>query len=75
MLKLPPASVPLPGCDSVDIRVHPGLQDVAGAAFMLNISLNAKAGLLLPTGDNAVPAFFLGRRGHCWEAEGLVQCT
>jgi hypothetical protein len=45
----------------VDIRVLPGLQNVAGAAFMLNISLNSKAGLLLPTGDNAVPAFFLGR--------------
>jgi hypothetical protein len=45
----------------VFIDVRPGLEGVPGAAFYLNISMTEKAGLLLPNGDSAVPAFFLGK--------------
>jgi hypothetical protein len=41
--------------------VLPGLSDVPGAAFVVNITLNGNAGLLLPNGDTAVPSFFLGK--------------
>lgn len=60
---LPAAPHPAPaGCDSVNLAVQPGVAGgPPGAAFLLNITWGAKAGLLLPSGDNAVPALFLGK--------------
>ncbi|KAI3430797.1 hypothetical protein D9Q98_009209 [Chlorella vulgaris] len=49
------------GSETVYIDVRPGLEGVPGASFYLNISMTEKAGLLLPNGDSAVPAFFLGK--------------
>lgn len=43
------------------LTVQPGLPNTPGAAFLLNITWNPKAGLLLPSGENAVPALFLGK--------------
>ena len=43
------------------LAVLPGFQGAPGAAFALNITFNSKAGLLLPNGENAVPALFLGK--------------
>lgn len=45
----------------MSLSVQPGLEGSASAAFLLNITWSAKAGLLLPSGDNAVPALFLGK--------------
>jgi len=49
------------GCDSVGLSVQPGLPNTPGASFLLNITWNSKAGLLLPTGDASVPSIFLGK--------------
>ncbi|EFN52665.1 hypothetical protein CHLNCDRAFT_138610 [Chlorella variabilis] len=49
------------GCDSLSIEVQPGMDTVPGAAFLLNITLNSKAGMLLPNSENSVPSFFLGK--------------
>lgn len=37
------------------------MDTVPGAAFLLNITLNSKAGMLLPNSENSVPSFFLGK--------------
>lgn len=58
-MRAPP--YPPAGCDSVSLAVQPGVPGSAAAAFLLNITWGAKAGLLLPSGDNAVPALFLGK--------------
>jgi hypothetical protein len=60
-LHLLPQPLPPAGCDSVALAVLPGFQSTPGAAFALNITFNPKAGLLLPNGENAVPALFLGK--------------
>lgn len=49
------------GCDSVGLSVQSGLPNTPGASFLLNITWNSKAGLLLPTGDASVPSIFLGK--------------
>ncbi|KAL4420504.1 hypothetical protein ABPG75_010160 [Micractinium tetrahymenae] len=49
------------GCDSVELALQAGYEQVPGAQFFLQIALNSKAGLLLPSGEHAVPAFFLGK--------------
>ncbi|PSC71845.1 serine threonine kinase [Micractinium conductrix] len=49
------------GCDSVALALGPGYQDSPSAAFMLNLTLGSAAGMLLPSGEHAVPAFFLGK--------------
>eukprot|EP00887_Chlorella_sp_A99_P004370 scaffold15.g4370.t1 len=51
------------GCGSVDLRMAPGYPGVEGAQYALNITLNAGAGLLTPSGAAAVPALFLGSKG------------
>jgi len=56
-----PLHPPAAGCESVSLSVQPGYDEVPGAAFMINITLNSKAGLLLPSGAQSVPAFFLGK--------------
>lgn len=56
-----PTPPPPAGCDSVGLAVRPGLQGSPGAAFLLEMTWNDRAGLLLPSGDNAVPALFLGK--------------
>ena len=56
-----PTSPPCAGCDSVSLAVQPGLPNTPGAAFLLNITWNPKAGLLLPSGENAAPALFFGK--------------
>lgn len=63
---LSPTAAPLApalpaGCDSLSIEVQPGMDTVPGAAFLLNITLNSKAGMLLPNSENSVPSFFLGK--------------
>ena len=58
---LRPTPPPPAGCDSVGLTVQPGMPGTPGAAFLLNITWNSKAGLLLPSGENAVPALFLGK--------------
>ena len=60
---LPPPPPPFapPGCDSVALALGPGYQDSPSAAFMLNLTLGSAAGMLLPSGEHAVPAFFLGK--------------
>ena len=60
-LHLLPQPLPPAGCDSVALAVLPGFQSTPGAACALNITFNPKAGLLLPNGENAVPALFLGK--------------
>ena len=48
------------GCDKVKLEVLPGYEALAGARYYVNISFDPGAGVLLPTGDNAVPQIFLG---------------
>ena len=43
------------------LSVQPGYLGDPGAQFLVNISFNSSAGLLLPSGNNAVPALFLGK--------------
>ena len=45
----------------MSLAVQPGYEHVPGARFKINITLNDAAGLLLPSGENAVPALFLGK--------------
>lgn len=49
------------GCDTVLMGIAQGYVDVYGAQAALNISFTSSAGALLPTGDNAVSALFLGQ--------------
>jgi len=51
------------GCESVVLGISSGYNDVSGARFALNVTLAEDAGLLLPSGDAAVPALFLGQEG------------
>lgn len=48
------------GCENVTLGISQGYADVPGARFALNVTFNSQAGLLLPSGDSSVPAFFLG---------------
>lgn len=57
----PPAATPAAGCESINLQILPGYPDVPGAHFLVNISMNSSAGLLLPSGESAVPALFLGK--------------
>lgn len=45
----------------MSLSVLPGLAGDPSAAFLINMSWTPAAGLLLPSGDNAVPALFLGK--------------
>lgn len=51
------------GCESVKLGISTGYTDVSGARFAVNVTLAEDAGPLLPSGDAAVPALFLGQEG------------
>lgn len=48
------------GCAGVVLGISRGYENVNGAHFALNVTFNNDSGTLLPTGDGAVPALFLG---------------
>lgn len=48
------------GCSGVVLGISRGYENVPGAHFALNVTFNNNSGTLLPTGDGAVPALFLG---------------
>jgi len=48
------------GCDGVTLGISSGYLDGDDARFALNVTFNGAAGMLLPSGDNSVPALFLG---------------
>lgn len=48
-------------CESVRLGFARGVDAPPGARFLLSIDFTNSSGLLLPSGENAVPALFLGK--------------